>query len=192
MYQFFLDTCAALRLRFYPKTHYCYNPLIFVTILLALGLMNMAYMSQILGRQTGITIFIIVLTMVRCGILSMAMEIILGYYNKQPGHWYGYVLTTEVLTLPTLAILYWPQVLAAPGSLWLLWALVVQICGFVRISQQNIFKVFLGYITYYLMFFLAIGILLLLFSIMGWVDINNMPDAYRQILEAKSAGTGMR
>ena len=192
MYQFFLDACAALRLRFYPKTHYCYNPLIFVTILLALGLMNMAYMSQILGRQTGITIFIIVLTMVRCGILSMAMEIILGYYNKQPGHWYGYVLTTEVLTLPTLAILYWPQVLAAPGSLWLLWALVVQICGFVRISQQNIFKVFLGYITYYLMFFLAIGILLLLFSIMGWVDINNMPDAYRQILEAKSAGTGMR
>lgn len=192
MYQFFLDACAALRLRFYPKTHYCYNPLIFVTILLALGLMNMAYMSQILGRQTGITIFIIVLTMVRCGILSMAMEIILGYYNKQPGHWYGYVLTTEVLTLPTLAILYWPQVLAAPGSLWLLWALVVQICGFVRISQQNIFKVFLGYITYYLMFFLAIGILLLLFSIMGWVDINNMPYAYRQILEAKSAGTGMR
>ena len=192
MYQFFLDACAALRLRFYPKTHYRYNPLIFVTVLLALGLMNMAYMSQILGRQTGITIFIIVLTMVRCGILSMAMEIILGYYNKQPGHWYGYVLTTEVLTLPTLAILYWPQVLAAPGSLWLLWALVVQICGFVRISQQNIFKVFLGYITYYLMFFLAIGILLLLFSIMGWVDINNMPDAYRQILEAKSAGTGMR
>lgn len=192
MYQFFLDACAALRLRFYPKTHYCYNPLIFVTILLALGLMNMAYMSQILGRQTGITIFIIVLTMVRCGILSMAMEIILGYYNKQPGHWYGYVLTTEVLTLPTLAILYWPQVLAAPGSLWLLWALVVQICGFVRISQQNIFKVFLGYITYYLMFFLAIGILLLLFSIMGWVDINNMPYTYRQILEAKSAGTGMR
>lgn len=192
MYQFFLDACATLRLRFYPKTHYRYNPLIFVTVLLALGLMNMAYMSQILGRQTGITIFIIVLTMVRCGILSMAMEIILGYYNKQPGHWYGYVLTTEVLTLPTLAILYWPQVLAAPGSLWLLWALVVQICGFVRISQQNIFKVFLGYITYYLMFFLAIGILLLLFSIMGWVDINNMPYTYRQILEAQSAGTGMR
>lgn len=192
MYQFFLDACAALRLRFYPKTHYRYNPLIFVTVLLALGLMNMAYMSQILGRQTGITIFIIVLTMVRCGILSMAMEIILGYYNKQPGHWYGYVLTTEVLTLPTLAILYWPQVLAAPGSLWLLWALVVQICGFVRISQQNIFKVFLGYITYYLMFFLAIGILLLLFSIMGWVDINNMSYAYWQILEAQSAGTGMR
>lgn len=192
MYQFFLDACAALRLRFYPKTHYRYNPLIFVTILLALGLMNMAYMSQILGRQTGITIFIIVLTMVRCGILSMAMEIILGYYNKQPGHWYGYVLTTEVLTLPTLAILYWPQVLAAPGSLWLLWTLVVQIFGFVRISQQNIFKVFLGYITYYLMFFLAIGILLLLFSIMGWVDINSMSDTYLQILEAKSAGTGMR
>ena len=108
--------------------------------------MNMANMAQILGRQTGITIFVIVLTVVRWGVLSMAMEIILGYYNKQPGRWYGYVLATEVLILPTLATLYWPQVLATPGSLWLLWTLVVQIFGFVRISQQNIFKVFLGYI----------------------------------------------
>ena len=135
---------------FYPKTHYRYNPLIFVTVLLALGLINMANMSQILVRQTGITIFVIVLTVVRWGVLSMAMEIILGYYNKQPGRWYGYVLATEVLILPTLATLYWPQVLATPGSLWLLWTLVVQIFGFVRISQQNIFKVFLGYIIYFL------------------------------------------
>ncbi|NUF08230.1 hypothetical protein [Snodgrassella sp. ESL0324] len=192
MYQFFLDACAALRLRFYPKTHYRYNPLIFVTVLLALGLLNMANMSQILGRQTGITIFVIVLTVVRWGVLSMAMEIILGYYNKQPGHWYGYVLATEVLILPTLATLYWPQVLAAPGSLWLLWTLVVQIFGFVRISQQNIFKVFLGYIIYFLITCLAGGILLLLFSAMSWVDINSMSDAFRQMLEAQSAGTGMR
>ena len=97
-----------------------------------------------------------------------------------------------MLILPTLATLYWPQVLATPGSLWLLWTLVVQIFGFVRISQQNIFKVFLGYIIYFLITCLAGGILLLLFSAMGWVDINSMSDAFQQMLKAQSAGTGMR
>lgn len=192
MYQFFLDAWAALRLRFYPKTHYHYSLLIIVPVLLALGLINMANMSQILGQQIGITVFILALTVLRWGILSKTMQVILGYYNKQPGQWYGYVLVTEALILPTIAMLYWPQALAMPGSLWLIWTMVVQAFGFVRISQQNIFKVALAYIIYFIVTSLAGGMLLFIFSTMGWLDINSMAQAFQQMLTIPAAETGIR
>ncbi|MCO6507832.1 MAG: hypothetical protein J6578_03455 [Snodgrassella sp.] len=192
MYQFFLDAWAALRLRFYPKTHYHYSLLIIVPVLLALGLINMANMSQLLGQQTGITVFILALTVLRWGILSKTMQVILGYYNKQPGQWYGYVLVTEALILPTIAMLYWPQALAMPGSLWLIWTMVVQAFGFVRISQQNIFKVALAYIIYFIVTSLAGGMLLFIFSTMGWLDINSMAQAFQQMLTIPAAETGIR
>ncbi|WP_239428144.1 hypothetical protein [Snodgrassella communis] len=192
MYQFFLDAWAALRLRFYPKTHYHYSLLIIVPVLLALGLINMANMSQLLGQQTGITVFILALTVLRWGILSKTMQVILGYYNKQPGQWYGYVLVTEALILPTIAMLYWPQALAMPGSLWLIWTMVVQAFGFVRISQQNIFKVALAYIIYFIVTSLAGGMLLFIFNTMGWLDINSMAQAFQQMLTIPTAETGIR
>ncbi|KDN12254.1 hypothetical protein BGI40_02305 [Snodgrassella communis] len=192
MYQFFLDAWAALRLRFYPKTHYHYSLLIIVPVLLALGLINMANMSQILGQQIGITVFILALTVLRWGILSKTMQVILGYYNKQPGQWYGYVLVTEALILPTIAMLYWPQALAMPGSFWLIWTMVVQAFGFVRISQQNIFKVALAYIIYFIVTSLAGGMLLFIFSTMGWLDINSMAQAFQQMLTIPAAETGIR
>jgi hypothetical protein len=192
MYQFFLDAWTALRLRFYPKTHYHYSLLIIVPVLLALGLINMANMSQLLGQQTGITVFILALTVLRWGILSKTMQVILGYYSKQPGQWYGYVLVTEALILPTIAMLYWPQALAMPGSFWLIWTMVVQAFGFVRISQQNIFKVALAYIIYFIVTSLAGGMLLFIFSTMGWLDINSMAQAFQQMLTIPASETGIR
>jgi membrane-associated HD superfamily phosphohydrolase len=192
MYQFFLDAWVALRLRFYPKTHYHYSLLIMVPVLLALGMINMANMSQLLGQQTGITAFILALTVLRWGILSKTMQVILGHYNKQPGQWYGYVLVTEALILPTIAMLYWPQALAMPGSFWLIWTMVVQAFGFVRISQQNIFKVALAYIIYFIVTSLAGGMLLFIFSTMGWLDINSMAQAFQQMLTIPASETGIR
>jgi membrane-associated HD superfamily phosphohydrolase len=192
MYQFFLDAWAALRLRFYPKTHYRYSPLIIVPVLLTLGLINMANMSQFLGHQAGITVFILALTVLRWGILGMTMQTILGYYSKQPGQWYGYVLVTEALILPMIAMLYWPQALATAGSFWLIWTMVVQVSGFVRISQQNVFKVALAYIIYFLVTSLAGGMLLLVFNTMGWLDINSMAQSFQQILTMPAAETDIR
>ncbi|PIT18131.1 hypothetical protein BGI32_01425 [Snodgrassella alvi] len=192
MYQFFLDAWAALRLRFYPKTHYHYSPLTTFAVLLALGLINMANISQLLGHQAGITAFILALTVLRWSILSMTIEIILGYYNKQPGQWYGYVLVTEALLLPMIAMLYWPQALATLGSFWLIWTMVVQVSGFVRISQQNVFKVALAYIIYFLITSLAGGMLLFIFSAIGWLDINSMTQTFQQMLTTiPTAETGI-
>ncbi|MCX8749758.1 hypothetical protein J3U75_10345 [Snodgrassella sp. B3088] len=192
MYQFFIDTWAALRMQFYPKTHYRYSPFVFIAVLLALGLMSIANMSPFLGHQSGISAFIMVLTVLRWAVLSFSMQSILSYYNRQPGQWYGYILVTEALTLPMVAILYFPHALAMPGMAWMIWTIVVQVGGFVRISQQNVFKVALAYIVYCFITCLAGSVILLIFSGMGWLDLNTMAQSFQQMVTLPAAENGLR
>ena len=118
MYQFLVDAWTALRLKFYPITHYRYPLSITILVLFTLGLINTASTSSLLiGSQVGLISFFFALTVVRWLILCLVMKVFLSPANSSPMQWCGYVLVTEALMMPLLALIYWPEIMVMPSFL---------------------------------------------------------------------------
>lgn len=174
MYSFFLDALAALRLRFYPSAHYRYNGAVIYGILLVTGMVNAAAMAPLFGHSNGAVAFALCLTVLKWLCLSLAMRWILAIKGGSKHNWSGYVLLTEALIFPAIAALYWPQALGLATIMWETWIMVVQLFGFMRISQQNGLKVIAGYVLYFVMILIGGTLLMTLFNSLGWLDLQTL------------------
>lgn len=188
MYQFLVDAWATLRLKFYPVTHYRYSLSITVLVLLTLGLINAASMPPFFtGTQAGLIGFAITLTVLRWLTLCLVMKNFLSP-NSSLLAWSGYILVTEALMMPLVMLLYFPEIMAVPGFLWLGWIMTVQLIGFIQISKLKPSKIILAYVLYFFCAIFAGTILLFVFFNMGWLDLEstlksmeqfmNLPDTY--------------
>ena len=194
MYQFLVDAWTALRLKFYPITHYRYPLSITILVLFTLGLINTASTSSLLiGSQVGLISFFFALTVVRWLILCLVMKVFLSPANSSPMQWCGYVLVTEALMMPLLALIYWPEIMVMPSFLWLSWIMLVQFVGFIQISKHKPGKIILAYIVYFLVAGIAGVIILGIFYSMNWLSIEaflralclNIPDTVISLLLIK-------
>ena len=183
MYQFLVDAWTALRLKFYPITHYRYPLSIIIAILFTLGLINAASTPPLfIGSQVGLISFFITLTILRWLVLCLVMKVFLSPANSSPMQWCGYVLVTEALMMPLLALIYWPEIMVMPSFLWLSWIMLVQFVGFIQISKHKPGKIILAYIVYFLVAAIAGAILLSIFFSMNWLDMEASLKAMRQYL----------
>ena len=163
MYQFLVDAWTALRLKFYPITHYRYPLSITILVLFTLGLINTASTSSLLiGSQVGLISFFFALTVVRWLILCLVMKVFLSPANSSPMQWCGYVLVTEAL-------------------------MMVQVVGFIQISKHKPGKIILAYIVYFLVAAIAGAILLSIFFSMNWLDMEASLKAMQQYLNIPDA-----
>lgn len=188
MYQFLVDAWAALRLKFYPLKHYRYSLSITIPILFTLGLINAAPTSpSSTGYLVGLISYFIALTVLRWLVLCLVMKVFLSPANSSPMQWCGYVLVTEALMMPLLALIYWPEIMVMPSFLWLSWIMLVQFVGFIQISKHKPGKIILAYIVYFLVAAIAGAILLSIFFSMNWLDMEASLKAMQQYLNIPDA-----
>lgn len=170
MYSFLLDAWAAIRLHFSPPEHYRYPLAITCGVLLATAAVNAATMTPWFGHDDGAVVLIFCLTILKWLTLSLSMNVVLHYYGSPKINWYGYILLTEALIIPMIAVFYFPRLLAFPSILWKTWIIVVQIFGIMQLSKQNISKILLAYLVYGLMVIVTSYLLINVFVSMDWLD----------------------
>lgn len=186
MYQLLLDAIAALRLRFFKAEHYHYQPSIIAAALAVISAVNAAAMAPLFGNDAGAVGFAFALTILKWLLLSVVMAAVLHYYGAAKLRLYSYIAMTELLAAPLIAMLYWPQALGFIGMLWQTWIFVVQIIGLTRLSQLSGGKVLLGYAAYFVALMLSGSLLLLVFNLMGWLDVDALAAQMQQLSQTST------
>ena len=96
---------------------------------------------------------------------------------------WGYVLATEALAIPTLFTLPYPEMHPWVG-LWNTWCFWAQFAGAVAISGQRPLRVAGAYVVYWLVSSLLLFVFLLMFVSSGWLDANELNANVVKMLEA--------
>jgi len=99
---------------------------------------------------------------------------------------WGYVLATEALAIPTLFALPYPETRSWVG-LWNIWCFWAQFAGAVAISGQRPLRVAGAYVVYWLLSSLLLFVFLLMFVSSGWLDANELNANAVKMLEAMQA-----
>ena len=96
---------------------------------------------------------------------------------------WGYVLATEALAIPTLFTLPYPEMRPWVG-LWNTWCFWAQFAGAVAISGQRPLRVAGAYVVYWLVSSLLLFVFLLMFVSSSWLDANELNANVVKMLEA--------
>lgn len=180
MYSLFLDAWAALRLRFAPADHYRYPVVVVAVALLTTGAVNAAAAAPLFGNNSGNLLFFLALSVLKWGVLSISMSVVLHYFGAPKMRLFGFIAMTEFLLVPSVAVLYHPQSLGMLGMIWQSWILVVQMIGLARLSGLPAYRVLLGYAAYLGAILLLGGLMAALFHATGLLDLNAMMAAMQQ------------
>ena len=172
-----------LRLRYKAPDDYRYTTPVILAVLLLIGLVNAASMSPLFGKSAGAVAFAVALTFIKWLILGRVMRGVLQYYGAPRLPLWGFVLVSEALIIPALAMLYAP-VLALLGLFWQVWTFWVQAIGFMKMSGQSMWKVLLGYAAYLVVLMLAGSLLMMLFGAMGWLDLQSISEQVNGMMNA--------
>lgn len=192
MYQFLVDAWDALRLKFYPVAHYRYPLSITTLVLLTLGLINAASLPPyVIGPQAGIISFAVCLTVLRWLILCVVMKIFLSPLSRL-WEWCGYILITEALLMPLVVLCYWPEMMYLPSFIWLVWIMIVQFTGLIRISKAKVGQIVLAYVVYFFGASMASGMLLFVFFNVGWLDLEASLQALKPFMDQVVSDFGMQ
>ena len=183
LYQFLRDMLDVLRLRYKAPDDYRYTTPVILAVLLLIGLVNAASMSPLFGKSAGAVAFAVALTFLKWLILGRVMRGVLQYYGAPRLPLWGFVLVSEALIIPALAMLYAP-VLALLGLFWQVWTFWVQAIGFMKMSGQSLWKVLLGYAAYLVVLMLAGSLLMMLFGAMGWLDLQSISEQVNGMMNA--------
>ncbi|MDO1509392.1 MULTISPECIES: hypothetical protein [unclassified Neisseria] len=185
LYQLLRDMWDILRLRYRSPTEYLYTLPVLSAVLLLIGLVNAAGMSQLFGKSTAAIIFSVLLSIFKWLLLSRAMSGVLHYYGSPKLPFLGFVLATEALVIPALLVFYVPA-LGSIGIFWQVWTFWVQAIGFMKMGQQSAWKVLLGYIVYLVALMFFGSLLILLFTQMGWMDLQSINEQANAIWGAST------
>lgn len=178
LYQFICDAANLLRLKLLSADGYRYPPSVFIGILLLLGLTNAAGISPLFGNSPAVIALAVAFTFARWAILSAVMQSRLQLPAR------GFILATEALSIPVLAVFYLPQ-LAFAASLWQGWALAVQIIGLMRLSGKSAGRVIISYVIALFLLLLVGMSLTVLFNLFGLIDAQAMHQTMMQMLESR-------
>ena len=164
----FNDAAAIVRLRYRSAEEYRYGPPVVAAVLLALGAIHSAAVAPLIGSGYG----------------TVALSVLMIGAPKLPLR--GYILASEALALPTLLVMYIPD-LAPLSLLWGLWTFWAQAIGLMHLGGQRGSRVLLGYLAGLLVMGIAYLLLFGVFAAAGWID---MEQALRNMQQMQQAPPG--
>ena len=186
LYHLLRDMWDILRLRYKHPTEYRYTLPTMVAVLLLIGLVNAAGMSPMFGNSPGVVAFAVALTVLKWLLLSQVMRAMLGYYGSERLPLQGFVLASEALVVPALAMFYLPA-LGFIALFWQVWTFWVQAIGLIKMGQVSGMQVMLGYLVYVLLLMVAGALLLALFGQLGLMDLQSISEQMNTMMNEAAA-----
>ena len=186
LYHLLRDMWDILRLRYKHPTEYRYTLPTMVAVLLLIGLVNAAGMSPMFGNSPGVVAFAVALTVLKWLLLSQVMRAMLGYYGSERLPLQGFVLASEALVVPALAMFYLPA-LGFIALFWQVWTFWVQAIGLIKMGQVSGMQVMLGYLVYVLLLMVAGALLLALFGQLGLMDLQSISEQKNTMMNEAAA-----
>ncbi len=183
LYHFLRDMWDILRLRYKNPADYRYSLAVSAAVLLLIGLVNAAATAPLFGKSPAVVTLAVLLTVLKCGVLSLVMGRMLSRGAAKLPLW-GFVLASEALSVPLLALFYAPA-LAAAGMFWQIWIFVAQAVGLIRMSGQPGWRVMLGYLVYAVLTVVAGSVLMMVLAQIGLIDLDALTEQARVILESQ-------
>lgn len=183
LYHFLRDMWDILRLRYKNPADYRYSLAVSAAVLLLIGLVNAAATAPLFGKSPAVVTLAVLLTVLKCGVLSLVMGRMLARGAGKLPLW-GFVLASEALSVPLLALFYAPA-LAAAGMFWQIWIFVAQAVGLIRMSGRPGWRVMLGYLVYAVLTVVAGSVLMMVLAQIGLIDLGALTEQARVILEAR-------
>ena len=182
----FNDAAAIVRLRYRPAEEYRYGAAVTAAVLLALGAIHSAAVAPLIGSGYGTVALPVLMIGARWLALSHCIAAVLHYFGSPKLPLRGYILASEALALPTLLVMYLPD-LAPLSLLWGLWTFWAQAIGLMRLGGQRGSRVLLGYLAGLLVMGIAYLLLFGIFAAAGWID---MEQALRNMQQMQQAPPG--
>ncbi|STZ52752.1 hypothetical protein [Neisseria dentiae] len=182
LYHFLRDMWDILRLRYKNPADYRYSLAVSAAVLLLIGLVNAAATAPLFGKSPAVVTLAVLLTVLKCGVLSLVMGRMLSRGAGKLPLW-GFVLASEALSVPLLALFYAPA-LAAAGMFWQIWIFVAQAVGLIRMSGQPGWRVMLGYLVYAVLTVVAGSVLMMVLVQIGLIDLGALTEQAKVILES--------
>ena len=177
---------AAAVLRFRPARFYLYGLPVFVLVWAAIGMVNAVALKPFLGASDAAIGFGFLTAVTRYLVLTRVFWDMLRASDGERVPFWGYVLATEALAIPTLFALPYPETRSWVG-LWNIWCFWAQFAGAVAISGQRPLRVAGAYVVYWLLSSLLLFVFLLMFVSSGWLDANELNANAVKMLEAMQA-----
>lgn len=178
----FNDIRDILRLRYRPIHQYRYPLAVWLLGIFALGAIDATQLSLITGATTATFIFGTIIAFLQIVLLSRVMTKVCQYFGSERLPFLGYCFLTQLLNLPALISLYIPQTILF-FFLWKCYIIYIQILGFKRASQQNIWKIILGYLISFILLMFIINIILSLFIGAQWFDYNQIQENIQSLTQ---------
>lgn len=182
LYNLFRDAFNIFRLHFEPLKHYRYALPATIGVLALLGIIKAVGMSPVLGNAPAAVVLSILFSTIQCWALAAGMRLALSKNMPNNPSWWGFVLSSEFLTVPTIVVLLSPQ-LAVFSMFWGLWSFWVQFAGFLKLSEQKVGKVFLGYLYYLGLTLLFGSVAIMLFDQVGWISAEEVFQRIQQSMQ---------
>lgn len=177
----FYDAGNALRFRYKPAEAYRYGWGVFAAVMLAVGCVQAADLSVLLGHGNAVLAFGVVVALVRWLVLTRVMTALMHHYGSPRIPFLGYTLMTEALVLPGLLAFYLPPDWMGLVMMWNVWTFWAQAAGFMQISGQSGMKVLFGYVLYFVVSVLLVGVIFGLFAAAGWLDAEQLLKNWQQM-----------
>ena len=177
---------AAAVLRFRPARFYAYGLPVFVLVWAAVGVVNAVALKPFLGTSDAAIAFGFLTAVTRFLVLTRVFWDMLRASDGERVPFWGYVLATEALAIPTLFALPYPETRSWVG-LWHTWCFWAQFAGAVAISGQRPLRVAGAYLVYWLVSSLLLFVFLLMFVSSGWLDAQELNTNALKLLEAMQA-----
>ena len=177
---------AAAVLRFRPARFYAYGLPVFVLVWAAVGVVNAVALKPFLGASDAAIAFGFLTAVTRFLVLTRVFWDMLRASNGERVPFWGYVLATEALVIPTLFALPYPETRSWVG-LWHTWCFWAQFAGAVAISGQRPLRVAGAYLVYWLVSSLLLFVFLVMLVSSGWLDAQELNANALKLLEAMQA-----
>ena len=186
LYHLLRDMWDILRLRYKHPAEYRYTLPTIAAVLLLIGLVNAAGMAPVFGKSAGMIAFAVLLTVVKWLLLGYVMRATLSYFGSERLPLWGFILASEALVIPALAMFYLPA-LGFVGLFWQVWTFWVQAIGLMKMGRVSGMRVILGYVVYALLLMVVGALLLAAFGQLGLIDLQALADQMNTIMNESGA-----
>lgn len=176
------DAGNALRFRYQIADAYRYNFPVVIMVIIALGVLGALGLEPLFGQEPTVIALAIVLEFCKITAMSVALSRVLHYFGAPRLPFFGYILATEALTLPSILVIY-ESSLAFLLMPWQVWTFLAQLIGIQRMTQQPILKIFLAFIVYIILFALMGMVALLVFQSLDWIDLQKAEQQFQGIFK---------
>lgn len=182
MYRLIADAWGLMRLNFKPAADYAYPLPVIAAALLVVGAVNAAGVAPWFQQEYGIAALMFVLHVLKWPVFSWAANVVLGYYGRQKHHFAGYILASEILVVPALLLLYWPEA-GLPVMLWQMWAFAATMLGLVKLSETSVWKVLLAHVAGLVLMLPVMLLVLVVFAQTGWLDLERFNHVVLEMMQ---------